>query len=100
MRFTNEVYTKMSDLVGTYYWEGFYGVCSDIVLCKDSTFIYSWRQGLAGGTTTGRWFVDRNILILNSDFQPEDEEQTYYLSSCENIDLETIHFQVLLLKSF
>jgi len=90
MRFTNEVNLKMSELVGTYYWEGFYDVYSDIVLCKDSTFIYHWRQGLAGGTTTGRWFIDRNLLILNSDIQPVDEKETYFLSPCVNIDHEDI----------
>ncbi|HLO92483.1 MAG TPA: hypothetical protein VK172_15060 [Lentimicrobium sp.] len=44
-----------------------------LILNSDSLFNYSWHTGsLLSGVTKGKWYIDGNDIVLNSQFQPEN----------------------------
>lgn len=65
---------KTEKITGKYRWYGIYGVASSIALHEDHTFIYTWRTGLIGETTSGKWALHKNELILDSNLQPVKED--------------------------
>ncbi len=74
--FTNCSSTKdinPTAIIGDYQRKFKYNGGPTLSLKADRTFEYYWQQGLIGGTTTGKWNLEKNILILHSDRQPNDE---------------------------
>jgi hypothetical protein len=58
-------------IYGKYCWLSSWGDGGKYLsLQHDNTFIYNWCIGLACGSTSGHWRVEKNNLILNSEFQP------------------------------
>jgi hypothetical protein len=64
----------MKDISGRYSksdFELYWG----LNLNTDSTFQYNWQGGLMFGKTHGKWRLEKNKIILNSEFQPTKEKQ-------------------------
>ena len=71
----------INTIYGKYRWISSYGDGGNSIYLKpDNTFIYNWRIGLCFGTTLGHWRVEKNNLILNSEFQPG----MVYVEFCPN----------------
>lgn len=66
---------SQDQLLGKYQWHGLYGIASNISLNQDSSFVYHWQQGLISGTTKGKWDLEGENIILNSQYQPEETEK-------------------------
>jgi hypothetical protein len=80
----------------TYSTKGGFEWGSRIELKNDSTFTYEWQVGLVMGRTSGKWFIDRNKLILNSDFQPQqDTIPNYRLITRRNASTNEIILDLL-----
>ncbi len=58
-------------VTGNYQTKGGFEWGSMMDLKEDSNFTYKWRVGLFSGETTGKWLIEGNNLILNSDLQPQ-----------------------------
>jgi hypothetical protein len=65
---------------GRYVTKGGFEWGSSINLKPDSNFIYDWQIGGLFGHETGKWNLNGNNLILNSDFHPSiDTTPKFYL---------------------
>lgn len=62
---------RFKTVSGHYRTKGGFEWGSCIDLNQDSIFIYKWQSGLIFGKTTGKWKIEGNNLILNSDLQPQ-----------------------------
>ncbi|MFD0963573.1 hypothetical protein [Pseudofulvibacter geojedonensis] len=62
-------------IVGEYYLEeDIYGVGSNLNLTNNGVFEYRWQEGLINGKTIGKFVVLGDNIVLNSDYQPDDDE--------------------------
>ena len=59
----------VSKIEGKYQWEGGYGVGETLEIRSDSTFIFTWYQGLISGITLGKIERIENQLCLSSEFK-------------------------------
>lgn len=57
---------------GKYLWQSLHGVGETIELNSDSTFVFSWTQGLLKGTTHGKIELSNNQLKVYSDIDRAD----------------------------
>lgn len=64
----------MKDISGKYINSGFESYRC-IIFDTNSTFQYNWQGGLIYGKTSGKWRLEKNNIILNSEFQPSKEKQ-------------------------
>jgi len=64
---------KFYSVAGNYRTKGGFEWGSRISIKKDSTFIYLWQSSLVFGETKGKWKLNGNKLILNSDLQPQKD---------------------------
>ena len=62
---------SLEKVEGKYIWKGVYGVTETIEIKSDSTFIFSWAQGLMNGKTLGKIESINDQLSLNSQFKPD-----------------------------
>tara|TARA_Y100001934_G_C11986057_1_gene600909 strand:+ start:76 stop:681 length:606 start_codon:yes stop_codon:yes gene_type:complete len=60
---------KSQKHIGTYVYDEFYGVYSQITLDTNQSFTYQWQAGLNNGITKGKYKIKGNSLILNSEFK-------------------------------
>ena len=83
------------DVSGFYRTKGGYEWGSSIYLNNDSTFSYKWQTGLIIGETRGRWSIQNDSLILNSDWQPQkDTTPDYYLIDRNIMDSGEMVFEL------
>ena len=86
---------KNNDISGFYRTKGGFEWGSSIYLNIDSTFSYKWQVGLIIGVTTGIWSIKNDSLILNSDWQPqEDTVPDYYLIDRSKVDSGEFFFEL------
>lgn len=84
------------DMLGKYTYSGIYGVSAEMELKKNNTFVYSWQEGLNSGVTKGNWVINKNVLLLNSEKQPnESNAEKYKLLETGKNDKSGITVQVL-----
>jgi hypothetical protein len=87
---------KEDKLLGTYHWNGIYGVGASIQLKKDGVFEYNWVTGLVNGTTIGTWTLERRKIKLNSEFQPyTDLKKDFEIIKTEQSDTSLLTLKVL-----
>jgi len=88
---------KNKGVSGYYQTKGGFEWGSSISLSSDSTFSYKWQIGLFVGVTKGKWDVEYDSIILNSDLQPpKDKTPDYYLIDRGIVDSEDIIFELFL----
>ncbi|PHR71379.1 MAG: hypothetical protein COA67_06655 [Lutibacter sp.] len=77
--------------------DNFYGIGSSIKIKGNNSFEYEWVTGLINGITKGKYVINNNKIILNSEFQPESEEfqNKYRILESENKNLDSIKIRVL-----
>lgn len=69
---------KFDSVTGNYRTKGGFEWGSHISLNRDSTFIYKWQSGLIYGETIGKWKLEVNNVVLNSDLQPPKDTPTNF----------------------
>lgn len=66
----------LDEIVGEYKWTALasYDIIGSLVISSDYSFNYKWQVGLLSGNTTGKWKLNGDQLILNSDKQPTSQD--------------------------
>ncbi len=62
---------KVENIHGLYKTKGGFEWGSSIQINSDSTFTYKWHVSMDHGLTAGKWRINKNLLILNSEKQPK-----------------------------
>lgn len=63
---------SIEKLSGKFIWKGIYDVGETIEINADSTFTFSWTQGLISGKTLGKIKDNGNKPVLESQFKQRD----------------------------
>ena len=75
---------KYNNIACQYQTKGGFESYSSMRLYKDSTFTYEFQAGLLMGKTTGKWLLNVNKIILNSNKQPDKDSILVKESFVEN----------------
>jgi hypothetical protein len=85
-----------TDIVGTYVHYSRVATGSTMEIKSDSTYYYSWFQGLASQPDSGRWHIKGNTLILNSFNIPKIETDTLgFIKSSNHSQIPIMNVSVL-----
>ena len=87
-----------SKLEGKYVLDGdFYGLGSELNIIGDNKFEYRWQEGLINGMTNGNYSINKNEIIFNSEFQPNDKEfqNKYRIVESKYKNTESIKIKVI-----
>ncbi len=79
-------------LFGKYRRNPIYGVSNSIELKSDLTFIYDWQAGLMNGRTYGKWEVNGNRIVLNSEQKPP--EYNYEVLKINSLNSDTLTIKI------
>ena len=80
---------------GHYRTKGGFEWGSSIILKPDSNFVYDWQTGLIYGHETGKWNLEGNKIILDSDFRPkQDTTSNFHLIDKKMTESSNIEFQL------
>ena len=101
---TSKQIITVEEICGKYYWRTtfVYDVFADIQLNPDNTFEYNWTEGMLNGTTVGTWELNKNILVLNSEKQPEEQEKrekTFNLISHPSTNEDSLRIEAIDIES-
>jgi len=70
--------TVNKNINGKYFWKHSYEVGESLKLNKNKSFILAWSAGLTKGITTGKWRVEDGYIILNSNLQPQNDQNSCF----------------------
>ncbi len=96
---SNRILTT-SEIVGSYYMGDHFEINKHIKFFEDSTFEYHWQMGLLFGETIGRWKLDGEKIILNSNKQPlEKGAKKYEVSRLERETSDSLRVGVFYMNN-